>query len=460
MQNWFKYGVLASLMIGIAVPAFSGGIDNKQNFSGAYAGSLSRNAATDGADVAAYNPAGMMLMKNGIHVQLDMQPFHFDYDHDYNGNTQTTHTTSVIPTAFGIYKKQNWAAWGAFTVNGGGGELEYKDGNIITQQIKTLVTADLSQGAVPGGMGGFSTLANVLVWQNQKGIVLPNPSVGLNAGGVFSNEYAYAESYDYTLTAGMSYKINDMFSIAAGLRYVFTDKDVDIHGLYVQGGTSTHVIGAYTQEARGFGGVLGINIHPSDTLNFGIRYDTRVNLDWHTHIGSQSKGTVGENILAVNDRRDGQRAARDLPAVLALGAEWKVTPKLTVKPSFTYFFEKDADWGNQNRSVDENSYEVALALQYDINPTWTLTTGYLYIDVGMKPENFKIIEKMSPPLDCHAVALGAQYKMNDRLTFTLGLASYLYVEDTAPANLANFTPEVTYDKIFYQVGIGIQYSIF
>ncbi len=458
MQNWFKCGVLALIMIGTAAPAFSGGIDNKQNFSGAYAGSLSRNAATDGADIAAYNPAGIMVLKNGIHLQFDLQPFHFDYDHNYNGSTQTASTTSVIPTAFGIYKQQKWAAWGAFTVNGGGGELEYEHGNSITQQIKSLSIADISGGMIPGGMGGFSALANTLFWKDQKGIIVPNPSVGINAGGSFSNEYAYAESYDYTFTAGMSYKINDIFSVAGGLRYVFTDKDVDIHGIYTQGGTTTDVIGVYTQDAQGFGGVFGINIRPNDTLNFGIRYETQVNLDWDTRVGKKSKGTVGENILAVNERIDGKSVARDLPAVLGLGLEWKFTPKLTFKPSFTYFFEKEADWGNQNHAVDSNGYEVGMALQYDINETWSLTTGYLYIDVDMKPENYKIIEKMSPPLDCHAVAMGGQYRMSEQLSFTFGLASYFYKADTAPAT--TFSPEVTYDKIFYQVGIGIQYSIF
>ena len=40
----------------MATPVLAGGSDNKQNFSAAFAGSLSRNAATEGADVAAYNP--------------------------------------------------------------------------------------------------------------------------------------------------------------------------------------------------------------------------------------------------------------------------------------------------------------------------------------------------------------------------------------------------------------------
>ncbi|WP_245619974.1 hypothetical protein [Desulfobacter vibrioformis] len=73
----------------------------------------------------------------------------------------------------------------------------------------------------------------------------------------------------------------------------------------------------------------------------------------------------------------------------------------------------------------------------------------------MKPENFGIIEQMSPPLDCHAFALGAKYRMTEQITLTLSAAGYFYQDATAPATLVR--PEVTYDKTLYQGGIGIQY---
>jgi long-chain fatty acid transport protein len=403
-------------------------VDNKQNFSAAYAGSLSRNAATDGADVAAYNPAGMMLLDNGSYLDINAQPFTFDYDHTFNGQTYTASPTLVTPTAFAIHKTDNWAVFGSFTINGGGGETEYENGNIITESIGNMAS-----------LGAFFP-------------------AGLLPGGSFENEYAYAESYDYTFTTGASYKINNIFSVAAGIRYVLTDKEVDIHGDYA----GTHIIGKYEQEADGSGGVFGLNIHPNDTLNIGIRYETRVNLDWETQTGGSTP--EGQYILGVFGRVDGESYARDLPAVLALGLEWRVLPKLTISPSYTLYFEKDADWGTQNYAVDDNSYDLGLALQYDINEKWSATAGYLYIDVGVKPENYGIIEKMNPPLDCHALALGAKYKMNEHWRFTFGLTGYFYEDDTAPAVTsaalggATVTPEVTYDKELYSGAFGIQYK--
>lgn len=415
MRKWF----LTVLILGMAVPAFGGGIDNKQNFSAAYVGSLSRNAATDGADAAAYNPAGLMQLKNGTYLEIDLQPFTFDYDQEFNGETQTASPNLIAPTAFGVHKREKWAIWGAFTINGGGGETEYENGNIITKTVETLINFNIFSPTIPSAL---TTL---------------------------SQPYAYAKSYDYTFTTGVSYDLHPMVSVAAGVRYVITDKEVELHGTY----NGSYILAKYEQEADGFGGVIGIDIHPSNKLNIGIRYESEVNLDWDTDTGGSNPD--GTYLLGQFGRVDGQSYARDLPAVLAIGLEWKILPKLTLKPSFSLYFEKDADWDTQNDAVDGNSYDLALSLQYDVNAAWSLTAGYLYIDVDMKPENFGIIEQMNPPLDCHAFALGAKYRMTEQITLTLSAAGYFYEDATAAAT--SVSPEVTYDKTLYQGGIGIQY---
>ena len=457
MRTWFRCLYLVVLILGAAFPAFGGGIDNKQNYSAAYVGSLSRNGATDGADVAAYNPGGIMLLKNGLHLALDAQPFTFDYDHTYNGETYTASPDIIVaPSAFVIHKSDRWAAWGAFTINGGGGETDYTNGNIITETIKNSASL------------GIFTNTGYTAYEAQTGTTRPNSAILLpddTNSATLTNPLAYAESYDYTLTTGLAYKINSIFSIAAGARYVWTDKNVDIRGVYNYTfmGTpgSESVVGKYEQEADGFGGIFGINIHLSDSFNIGIRYDTKVKLDWETTVDSATKGTVAENILWMNGRVDGQSYARDLPAVLGIGFEWRVLPKFTVKPSYTLFFEKDADWGSQNGKVYKNSYDLGLGLQYDVTERWALTAGYLYIDVGINPDDYGIIERMNPPLDCHAFSLGTKYKMTERLLLTVAFAGYFYEDATASTvslGAATLTPEVTYDKTLYQGGIGIQYS--
>ena len=37
----------------------------------------------------------------------------------------------------------------------------------------------------------------------------------------------------------------------------------------------------FEEEADGFGSVIGINFSPSDKLNFGLHYDTKIDLDYN-----------------------------------------------------------------------------------------------------------------------------------------------------------------------------------
>jgi long-chain fatty acid transport protein len=421
---------LAGLLV--AMPATAGGVDNKQNWSAAYAAGPSRNAVLEGADIAAYNPAGIMHLEDGLVLELDGQYISLNYDHGIDGVDYGIDGTALVPSLFGIYKKGKWAIYGTFTIPGGGGEVEYEDGNIITHKIDNA----LSAGAFAGG--------------------------GIPGGGTLTDQYAYVESFDYGFTAGGSYAITEQFSISAGLRYVMTEKDVDIHGTY-NIGIDIPLIGKYEQEADGIGGVLGLNYRLNDQFNFALRYETKVKLDWDTTI-PDGTNAAGEALLNANNRYDGESYARDLPAVLGLGMEWKLTPNLAVRPSVTYYFEKDADWDTQNDAVSHNSYDLALSFAYKFNEQWSASSGYMYTSNGVDPDNFGIIEQMSPPLDCHTVALGGKYKHSDSLAFNLGAMGSFYVDETADATYLApnvvYAPETEYQKTNYTLAVSIEYKFF
>ncbi len=72
------------LLVGVfSQTALAGGIDNRQNWSARYIATGSRNAATDGVDIAAYNPAGIMQQQEGIGLGLDVHYIFKNYEHKY-----------------------------------------------------------------------------------------------------------------------------------------------------------------------------------------------------------------------------------------------------------------------------------------------------------------------------------------------------------------------------------------
>ncbi len=59
------------VLVGLSSSIYAGGIINKQNLSADYIRTLNRNAATDMADAAAFNPAGTAMMQDGLYVKAD-----------------------------------------------------------------------------------------------------------------------------------------------------------------------------------------------------------------------------------------------------------------------------------------------------------------------------------------------------------------------------------------------------
>jgi long-chain fatty acid transport protein len=119
----------------------AGGITNKQNFSIEYDRTASRNAANDSADAAVYNPAGVMQMEDGFYLNAGAFYALKDYSNTTGDITYESDEPSAVPSVIGLYKKGTWAAFGAFTLPGGGGKVVYDKGSATTLGYGTLLVA-------------------------------------------------------------------------------------------------------------------------------------------------------------------------------------------------------------------------------------------------------------------------------------------------------------------------------
>ena len=79
MQTGWRGLAVFLLVAALAASAQAGGIINKQNLSADYIRTLNRNAATDMADAAAFNPAGTAMMQDGFYVKADAIYLQKDY---------------------------------------------------------------------------------------------------------------------------------------------------------------------------------------------------------------------------------------------------------------------------------------------------------------------------------------------------------------------------------------------
>ncbi len=394
--------IAASLM---AQSALADGIVNKQSLSVDYTRSFTRHAATDYVDIVVYNPAGVMKMRNESYIKLDFITLCKDYTNNIPGigEYHQDDTLSVIPSFFALYKQNNWAAFFAFTIPGGGGIVDYTQGNATTLQIAIHVLAS----------SPFTTVEDM----NLK-----------------------AKSYYTGYTLGASYAINDIWSISAGLRYINAIVEaqstltVSVNG---QAATS-HSFGVdFEQGAQGMGGFIGVNSALTDELNIGFIYQSNTKLVFDTDINRDDIGVV--NRIA--------KGREDLPGLLGAGLAYKIQPNITAAISFTWYLEKEATWEGR-LSGQGGSYDAAVSLEYIINPRWKVSSGYKATRLGIDADR---VMPEAPELDADTITIGGVWAFTESFDLSFSVANVFYDSVTD-------TQGIIYDKTLWGVNAGVQWK--
>ena len=399
--------ILINVIAGcIATPLFAGGILNKQNMSSDYFRTLNRQAATDYADIAVYNPAGIMKMESGSYVKVDLQYI----DKDYSNRVPTVgnwgqEESSLLPGLFAIHKADKWAGYLAASVVGGGGKIDYSDGNARSVTI-------------------ISRLLNV----------------SLPVAGSFPQR-VQGESLYTGYTIGGAYSANDTFSLSAGLRYVSAYKKYTLsaEGLPIFGDS----VASLKDEADGWGGVLGLNISPDSRWNIGLRFETATRLNFTLDVQQ------GATLLALMGYTGGRKQREDLPPLLGTGVSCQVLDNLKLDVNFIYFLEKNATWDTGFDGAG-NSYDLGMSGEYRLNEEWMLSAGYLYSNLKIDDTQLLVLPE-EPKLDAHTIAIGGVWSPTPHLNITAGLIKAYYEDNTDPIG-------IQYEKDVWSVSCGVQWK--
>jgi long-chain fatty acid transport protein len=397
------------LLLLTASPLYAGAIINKSNQSVDYLRTFNRAAATDYADVAHYNPAGIMKMDSGGYAKLDLMYFAKDYSNTVPGLGELSQDEpSITPGLFTLYKSDKWAAYFTAVVVAGGGEVDYTKGNV--RSVQTLLALGVPGAALP------------LVPQRVQ-----------------------ADSVYMGYTIGGAYAINDMFSVSLGARYVdaYKELQLDADTTAIGGGPITAKI---KDNADGWGGIIGLNITPNEKWNIGIRYEPKVKLDFELDIKNDSAG-----VLPGLGLTQGREEREDLPALLSLGGSYKFTDAFKLDGSFVYYFEKNATWESGLDGAG-NSWEIGLAAEYIFNPQWKISGGFKWTDIKIDNSQLDVVPE-EPKLDARSLGVGAVWSPFPSWSFTASGSYIMYAEETDPNGF-------TYDKTVWSLGIGAQWKFF
>ena len=429
----------SSLVLAGAASAFAGAYVNKTNWSAEYIRTLNRNAATDYADIAAFNPAGTVKLNEGFTVNASVQYLDKDYKNEVNGMNFKSDKSSTFPGVFAVYKKNNWTLFGSFTFVGGGGEVEWENGDATTMALGTgmTVTADRTvDGMVQAGGGPPAPLFTYYS--------LP-----------LTNQRIRAKSYDLGYALGGAYAINDIFSVSAAIRYV--DGTIEANGTVTTSPTPTGAaLGAtpqtsnvdFEQNADGWGAIFGVNIAPNERLNIGARFETKTDLEFDTDVNEDNN-----NVLPQLGIVDGQDVNEDLAPSLGVGVSYWITEKFRAETNLTLYFNGEADWEGLEDDVD-TGYDAGITFEYVFNEKFTASIGYMHTETGADPED---MTPENPELDANTFVGGFAYAYNQKFHVNLGIGYSAYEDDDFVSSTTGAKIEYEKDITFYALGLEYRF---
>ena len=446
---WSVLGIL--LCVSLGPTAAYANIDNLSNMSAEWIRTGNRNAATDAADIVLYNPAGLMELGEGVHINISNQTLIRKPEHSFDLGAGTQHYEQdspdyFLPNFFAAYTAENWSAFGGIYVPGGGAVVDYPDGSITTQLAGMQV---LGSPAVPGLPPNFVTMGDIYTG--------------------YSNESLEASSVYLTSTLGGAVKVNSRVSLALGLRYIHAMNTVEAE-LTLDGLTgSAKVINAMApgsipetttlkideeHDADGFGGILGVNINATDKLNLSVNYQSRVKLDFETDVTRDDLGLF----------TDGAKNRRDFPALLGFGAGYDFTEKWYTEVNWNYWFQEDADWGEDDAGRDisdmaGDAWSAGVALAYKVTPTFLISGGTTFTKFewgdmdGYYNANLGSIEVLYS--DNWHVGCGIAWQFRPRYTLNVSLGKTFWEDVTIEQSVGAGTVPVDTENDTTTIALGL-----
>ena len=434
---------------------YGASIDHIQTYSPDY---LANQAQTGMIDEVSpyYNPAGLSRLDKGKYVHLGLQFANGHEKMSYKGKEHKAHLTQLIPNVSLTSVDDNGAYFFTFGGLAGGGKLEY-DGvsgiDVLSDlaQFQPLGVYDKGSTLTGKNLYEQATLGRAFTVNDQLSISVAGRIVHgsrklsgtLNIGTNPSTAYKQAKVQQVTQEVSKAVDAATQGSGLSAAQIAAIKQQKTTQALTLlqtkmnalqQNGLSGDMDSK--REAWGYGFQIGVNYKVNDKLNLAARYDSRIKMNFKAK-GSenqlQTTDVIGSNIglstfypqYAINSK-----IRRDLPAILSVGASYKVTDNYLVSTSANYYFNRHAKMdrvttfgGHEHGRDYKNGWEIALGNEYKLNDKFTLIGSINYARTGAKNSSFNDTEYA---LNSVTLGAGLRYKYDDTLSITGSVAHFIY----------------------------------
>ena len=461
-----KILTMTMLALGVFSTSYAGGLMTNTNYHIAFDRMMARGATFD-IDAAYSNPAGLAWGHDGFQLSLNFQkpwqnrdievsvPGYLgsNFDQKYNGKA----SAPIVPALFAAYKKDDIALSAMIGIVGSGGFVKYEEG---IPMFEVPLRAMLAQsGLMPGNYNYDSEM---------KG-----------------------KQYIYGGQLNLTYKVNENFSVAAGMRANYYDG-------YNRGYVNANmVVGMATsnppqpitadlidlqldciQRGWGFAPIVSANYH-NGPLTVAARYEFRTKISTENDTrtlsgrirntdpttaavmpyieGEYALQAFGDKVAAY---LDGAATRYDMPSLFVAAVGYEFTPKLRGTLEYHFFDDKHAKMaGDRQKELKNGTHEIVAGVEYDINDKFTVSCGGQRTDYGLA-DGYQ--QNTSFACDSYSFGLGGAWNINEKIRLNAGYFMSIYSDYTTEpkANIYStpYTGTETYSRTNYVVGLGVDYK--
>ena len=162
------------------------------------------------------------------------------------------------------------------------------------------------------------------------------------------------------------------------------------------------------QTGWGIAPVIGID-YKTGNFNFAAKYEFKTRMRMKND-SDLKEATV---ISATNKFVNGTSVPEDSPALLALGAQWEMTPGVRLNLGYHHFFDKSAHWyEHSEKLLDGDTNEYLAGAEWDITKKLQVSGGAQLTRYGLSDA---YMNDMSFVVNSWTFGFGVGYQVSDKV---------------------------------------------
>ena len=214
-------------------------------------------------------------------------------------------------------------------------------------------------------------------------------------------------------------------------------------------------------DQTGFGAaiILGVDWKINDKWNVSAKYETPTRLN----LKNKSEIIVMEDLVKekaagiLGQFEDGKKVREDVPAMLALGAQYSPIEKVRLNAAYHQFFDKySTKFLNKEDLISHNTHEFLFGAEWDICKLLTVSGSWEITRYGLDDA---FMNDLSFNLSNHMVGAGFRINATKRVSVDLGYMCTFYNSRGVTTMTAAGPKTDLYDRKNHTFGIGVNLNL-